>query len=226
LQESKGRTAWLAGATGLVGGFVLKQLIASDRYVRVVVLTRRMVHTEDPKVDQRVVNFDHLADMDLPAAEDAFCALGTTIKKAGSQEAFRHIDLDFPLALASKALARNAKQFLLVSSVGAHAQSRNFYLRTKGELEEAVSELPFKAVHIFRPSILVGPREERRVAERAGLVFMKLASPMLIGGLRRYRAIEAQDVAISMMSAAAMERSGKTEYEYDQMMALIRSDAV
>jgi uncharacterized protein YbjT (DUF2867 family) len=89
LRESKGRTAWLAGATGLVGGFVLKQLIASERYARVVVLTRRTVRAEDAKIDQRVVNFDQLAAMELPAVDDVFCALGTTIKKAGSQEAFQ-----------------------------------------------------------------------------------------------------------------------------------------
>jgi uncharacterized protein YbjT (DUF2867 family) len=222
LQERKGRTAWLAGATGLVGGFALKQLIGSERYARVVVLTRRTVHTEDPKIDQRVGNFDQLAAMDLPAADDVFCALGTTIKKAGSQEVFRHIDLDFPLALANTALARNVKQFLLVSSVGANGKSKNFYLRTKGELEDAVSAMPFKAIHIFRPSILVGPREERRAGERAGIVFMKLVSPMLAGGLRKYRAIEAQDVARSMVLAAELDGSGKKAYEYDQMMALIQ----
>ncbi len=228
MTESKGRTAWLAGATGLVGGFVLKQLIASERYARVVVVTRRTIQAEDPKIDQRVVNFGQLAamDLDLPAADDVFCALGTTIKKAGSQEAFRHIDLDFPLALANKALACNAKQFLLVSSVGANAKSKNFYLRTKGELEDAVSALPFKAIHIFRPSVLVGPREERRAAERAGIVFMKLVSPMLVGGLRKYHPIEAEDVARSMVSAAAREGSGKSVYEYNEMMALIRSGAV
>jgi uncharacterized protein YbjT (DUF2867 family) len=226
LQGSKGRTAWLAGATGLVGGFVLKQLIASERYARVVVLTRRTVHTEDPKIDQRVVNFDQVGTMDLPAADDVFCALGTTIKKAGSQERFRHIDQDFPLALANKALARNAKQFLLVSSVGASAKSRNFYLRTKGELEDAISVLPFNAIHIFRPSILIGPREEPRSGERAGIVIMKLISPMLVGGLRKYRAIEAEDVARAMISAAALDGSGRKTYEYDQMMALIKSGAV
>jgi uncharacterized protein YbjT (DUF2867 family) len=226
LQESKGRIAWLAGATGLVGGFVLKRLIDSGRYATLVVLTRRTVDAEDPKIDQRIVNFDQLAAMDLPAADDVFCALGTTIKKAGSQEAFRHVDLDFPLALAKKALARNAKQFLLVSSVGANAKSRNFYLRTKGELEDAVSALPFKAVNIFRPSMLVGPREERRPAERAGIVFMKLVSPMLVGSLRKFRSIQAEDVARAMVSAGAMEGSGKTVYEYDQMMVLIKSRAV
>ena len=226
MQERKSRIAWLAGATGLVGGLVLKQLIASERYARVVVLTRRTVRVEDPKIEQRVVNFDQLPAMDLPAADDVFCALGTTIKKAGSQEAFRHIDLDFPLALANKALARNAKQFLLVSSVGANAKSKNFYLRTKGELEDAVFALPFEATHIFRPSILVGPREERRAGERAGIVFMKLVSPMLVGGLRKYRPMEAEDVARSMVSAAAMEGSGKSVYEYREMMALIKSGAV
>ena len=225
MEESRGRTAWLAGATGLIGGFVLKQLIASERYAKVVVLTRGTVNVKDPKLDQFVVNFDQLTELDLPAADDVFCALGTTIKKAGSQEVFRHVDLDFPLALANKALARNAKQFLLVSSVGANAKSRNFYLRTKGELEDALSALPFRAIHIFQPSILVGPREERRAGERAGIVFVKLASPVLAGGLRKYRAIAAQDVARAMVSAAAMEGSGKRAYDYDEMMALIRSSA-
>ena len=205
---------------------MLEQLIASERYARVVVLTRRTVHNENPKVDQRVVNFDQLAAMELPATDDVFCALGTTIKKAGSQEAFRHIDLDFPLSLANKALARNAKQFLLVSSVGANAKSKNSYLRTKGELEDAVSAMPFQATHIFRPSVLVGPRKESRPAERAGIVFMNLVSPMLVGGLRKYRAIEAKDVSRSMVSAAAMEGPGTRVYEYDQMMALIKSGAV
>jgi uncharacterized protein YbjT (DUF2867 family) len=226
LQESNGRTAWLAGATGLVGGFALKQLVASERYARVVVLTRRTVHAEDPKIDQRVVNFDQLAAMDLPAADDVFCALGTTIKKAGSQEVFRHVDLDFPLVLAKKALVCNAKQFLLVSSVGANAKSKNFYLRTKGELEDAVSAMPFKAIHIFRPSVLVGPRKERRPGERAGIVFMKLVSPILAGGLRKYRSIEAEGVARTMVSAAELNGSGKKIYGYDHMIALIKSGAV
>jgi uncharacterized protein YbjT (DUF2867 family) len=226
LQESKGRTAWLAGATGLVGGFVLKQLIASERYAKVVVLTRRTLQVKDPKIDQRVANFDQLAAMELPVADDVFCALGTTIKTAGSQEAFRHVDLDFPLALAKKALARNAKQFLLVSSVGANAKSKNFYLRTKGELEDAVSAMPFKAIHIFRPSMLVGTRRESRPGERAGIVLMKLVSPILAGGLRKFRSIEAEDVARSMVSAAELNGSGKKIYEYDQLVSMIESGAV
>lgn len=223
MQESTGRTAWLAGATGLVGGFILQHLLASERYARVVVLTRRAVETKNPKLDQRVIVFDQIDAMELPSVDDVFCTLGTTIKKAGSQQAFRHVDVDYPLALAKKALACGAKQFLLVSSVGANSRSSNFYLRTKGELEDAVSVLPFKAIHIFRPSMLVGPRKERRPGEQAGIVLMKLLSPMLMDGLRKYRSIEADDVARAMVAAAAVGGSGKRIYEYDQMMTLVNT---
>jgi uncharacterized protein YbjT (DUF2867 family) len=223
MQESASRTAWLAGATGLVGGFLLEQLLASDRYRRVVVLTRRAVETDHSKLDQRVIVFDQLEAIELPSADDVFCALGTTIKKAGSQQAFRRVDVEYPLALAKKGVACGAKQFLLVSSVGANSRSSNFYLRTKGELEDAVSALPFDAIHIFRPSMLVGPRKERRPGERAGIVLMKLLSPILMGSLRKYRSIEADEVARAMVAAAVIDGSGKRIYEYDQMMRLVNT---
>lgn len=226
MQEGTGRTAWLAGATGLVGGFVLQHLLASNRYRQVVVLIRRAVDIEHPKLEQRVILFDQLQEMELPSTDDVFCALGTTIKKAGSQQAFRHVDLDFPLALATKALACEAQQFLLVSSVGANSRSSTFYLRTKGELEDAVSALPFDAIHIFRPSMLVGPRKEKRPGERAGIAVMKLLSPLLVSGFRKYRSIEADKVARAMVSAATIEGSGRRIYEYDQMIGLLKNSAV
>jgi len=119
-------------------------------------------------------------------------------------------------------VASGAKQFLLVSSVGANARSSNFYLRTKGELEDALSELPFQGAHIFRPSLLMGPRQESRLGERVGAVLMKVLAPVLIGGLSRYRAIKAEDVARAMVSAAAREVSGKKVYEYEQLKALLK----
>ena len=216
------RTAWLAGATGLVGGFVLRQLLGSEWYSQVVALTRRTMKVEHPKLEQRLVDFDQLQFLDLPPAGDVFCALGTTIKKAGSQEAFRRVDLEYPLALANKAAASGAQQFLLVSSVGANARSRNFYLRTKGELEDAVSALPFTGIHIFRPSLLVGPREERRPAERVAKVLMKVLSPFLIDGLSRYRAIKAEEVARAMVAAAVLGGSGRNVYEYEQLKTLLK----
>jgi uncharacterized protein YbjT (DUF2867 family) len=225
MHERKDRTAWLAGATGLVGGFVLRHLLASEQYARVVVLTRRVVEAEHPKLEQRVLVFDQLPTMELPSVDDVFCALGTTLKKAGSQQDFRHVDLDFPLDLAKKAVASQAKQFLLVSSVGANSRSSNFYLRTKGELEDAVSALPFNMIHIFRPSMLVGPRKERRPGERAGIALMKLLSPLLVAGLRKYHSIEADEVARAMVSAAIVGGSGKKIYEYDQMIGLLKAGA-
>lgn len=225
MRESTGRTAWLAGATGLVGGLLLQHLLASDRYRRVVVLTRRAAEIEHPKLEQRVLVFEQLQALELPCVDDVFCALGTTIKKAGSQQAFRRVDVEYPLELAKKALACEAKQFLLVSSVGANSKSSNFYLRTKGELEDAVSALPFQTIHIFRPSALVGPRKERRPGERVGIAATKLLSPLLVGSFRRYRAIQAEEVARAMVAASAIGGSGKRIYEYDQMMALVEARA-
>ncbi len=216
------RTAWLAGATGLVGGFVLRQLLASEWYSQVIALTRRTMNVDHPKLEQRLVDFDQLQSIDLPLAEDVFCALGTTIKKAGSQEAFRRVDLDYPRALANKAAASGAQQFLLVSSVGANARSRNFYLRTKGELEDAVSALPYKGFHVFRPSLLLGPREERRPAERLAEALMKGLSPVLIDGLRKYRPIKAEEVARAMVAAAVAGGPGRKVYEHEQLKALLK----
>jgi uncharacterized protein YbjT (DUF2867 family) len=216
------RTAWLAGATGLVGSFVLRQLLASEWYSQVVALTRRTMNVDHPKLEQRLVDFDQLQSIDLPPAEDVFCALGTTIKKAGSQEAFRRVDLDYPRVLANKAAASGAQQFLFVSSAGANTRSRNFYLRTKGELEDAISALPFKSIHVFRPSLLVGPRRETRVGERVGTVLMKLLAPFLVGGLRKYRSINAEEVAQAMAAAAVLGGPGKKVYEYEQLKALAK----
>ena len=216
------RTAWLTGATGLVGGFVLRQLLASEWYSQVIALTRRTMNVDHPKLEQRLVDFDQLQAIDLPPAEDVFCALGTTIKKAGSQEAFRRVDLDYPRALANKAAASGAQQFLLVSSVGANARSRNFYLRMKGELEDAVSALPYKGFHVFRPSLLLGPREERRPAERLAEVLMKGLSPVLIDGLRKYRPIKAEEVARAMVAAAVAGGPGRKVYEHEQLKALLK----
>src|SRR5262249_552133 len=137
------------------------------------------------KLVQKVVPFETLASLDLPPLDDVFCALGTTIRKAGSQPAFRRVDYDYPLALADHALKFGAKQFVLVSSVGADAKSRNFYLRTKAQLEDALRRLPFKALHIFRPSFLMGKREESRFGESAAIPVAKALQFLLVGRLRR-----------------------------------------
>lgn len=197
------------GATGLVGGHCLRLLLASAEYSRVCVVGRRTLEMRDAKLRQVAVEFDALPDDPaLFAVDDVFCCLGTTIAKAGSPKAFARVDLEYPRMIAGPAVKYGAKQFLLVSSVGADNESGNFYLRTKGEVEGAVSALPFHAVHIFRPSMLLGRRTEFRWKERLIEPLMRGLQFMFVGALRKYRPIEASDVARAMVAAARRGGSG------------------
>ena len=168
------RTALIVGGSGLVGRFCLQALLEDPAYGSVISLARRELPIPaNPKRVQKVLPFETLAALDLPPMDDVFCALGTTIRKAGSQQAFRCVDYDLPLAVADHALKFGARQFVLVSSIGADARSKNFYLRTKGELEDMLRRLPFKALHIFRPSFLIGKREESRLGESIAIPLAK-----------------------------------------------------
>ena len=167
-----------------------------------------------PKLQQATVDFDALPeDPTLFGIDDVFCSLGTTIAKAGSQGAFARVDCDYPNAIAKLAAKFGAKQFLLVSSVDADIQSRNFYLRTKGEVERAISVLPFQSVHIFRPSMLLGKRVEFRWKERLFEPLMKGLQRTFVGALRKYRPIDASDVASAMVNAACSGGHGVQIYE-------------
>jgi uncharacterized protein YbjT (DUF2867 family) len=212
------RTALLAGATGLVGGHVLRLLLADDVYQKVTVLARRGLPLTNPKLQQRLVDFDHLADLDAPKVDDVFCCLGTTMKKAGSQEAFRKVDLGYVQALARVTVRHGAKQFLLVSAIGASPGSRIFYNRVKGEAEEVVKGAGFTTTHIFQPSLLLGSRSESRPLERLGIVVAGALGFAFAGPLRRYRPIPAATVAAAMVRAAKRARPGVHVYTYDHML--------
>jgi uncharacterized protein YbjT (DUF2867 family) len=164
------------------------------------------------------VNFDRLSDSaSLLKADDVFCCLGTTIKKAGSQEAFRRVDFTFAYEAAQLAANNGAAQFLLVSALGANANSSVFYNRVKGETEDAIAALPFVSVSIFRPSLLLGERAEFRLGERIAEPVMKALSFLLIGSLRKYRAIEARTVAAAMIEVAKAQPKGVNVYESDRI---------
>jgi uncharacterized protein YbjT (DUF2867 family) len=216
------RTALIVGATGLVGSLCLKQLIADPAYDQVIAISRRPVPESHPKLSQKIVDFDKLGQLTSVAADDAFCALGTTIRKAGSQEAFRKIDLGYSKAFAELALAAGARQFALVSSAGANPRSSSFYLRTKGEIEDAVKALPFASAHIFQPSFLVGSRSEQRPGEGIGLALVKALEFAFIGGLRKYRPILASTVAAAMVAVAKRAEPGHQTYLFDDMQALAK----
>lgn len=194
------RTALIAGASGLVGSFLLERLLGSLRYARVTAWVRRDPGRSHPKLSIEVVDFERLHERRIEA-EDVFCCLGTTIRRAGSQAAFRRVDFDYPVALARLAARDGAKRFLVVSALGADPRSRVFYSRVKGEMEAAVQSSGVPKVYVFRPSLLAGPRAEFRLGERAGLAVASLLGPLL----GKYRPTRADDLAAAMLRAAELD---------------------
>jgi uncharacterized protein YbjT (DUF2867 family) len=212
------RTALLLGATGLVGGHCLDLLLEDETYGRVTVLVRRRMERAHPKLEQRVIDFDRLGDQaELFQSHDVFCCLGTTIRKAGSEEAFRRVDFDYTVESARLAAGEGAEQFLVVTAVGADPNSRIFYNRVKGEVEVAVERLPFRSVIILRPSLLLGERTELRLGERLAEPVARVFSPLLRGGLRKYRPIHARRVAAAMVRLAREGREGVRVVESDEI---------
>jgi len=203
------KTALLAGATGLVGSALLPLLLASGRYAKVIVVGRRPVAVQHPKLVQVVIGLDQLESERLRLiADDVFCCLGTTIGQAGSKEAFYKVDFLYVVQLAALTAANFAAQFLVVSALGADAESRFYYNRVKGEMETAVRQTPFRAIHILQPSLLLGERTSPRLGERLGAALLRLARPLLRGGWRKYRPVAAATVAQAMLRAAEDDGSG------------------
>jgi uncharacterized protein YbjT (DUF2867 family) len=214
------RIALLAGATGLVGSHVLELLLADAYWSRVVTVGRRTTSQRHHKLEQRVLDLGELETVsDLPHIDDVFCCLGTTIKQAGSQPAFRRVDHAFVMGLAHAGLRVGATQFLLVSAIGADPESRVFYSRVKGETESAIRKLPYQSIQIFRPSLLLGDRPEFRLGERIAMLGAPLLPALLFGRLRRYRPIQAAAVARAMVRIAHDAPRGPTVFEYDAMRA-------
>lgn len=215
------KIALVAGASGLVGGLLVKALIEAPDFARVYALTRRPLGKEHPKLANRIVVFERMAEQIKGLiANDAFCCIGSTIAEAGSQEAFREADVDAVLLFAQAARAAKCTRFVVVSSVGANSNSRKFYLRTKGEMEEAVSGLGFVSVDILQPSLLLGSRKEMRLLEILGSIFSPLVNPLLTGSREALRAIPAETVARGMVGASRRGARGVCRYSYGAICQL------
>lgn len=200
------KTALLVGATGLIGKQLLTLLLDSDRYDTVKALTRKPIHQIHQKLENFVVDFDQLQSAGVQLkADDIFCCLGTTMKQAGSKPAFKKVDYDYPLAVAKLTKGLGASQYLLVSALGADKNSSVYYNRVKGEVEEAITSVGFDALHIFRPSLLLGPRTEKRSGEGAATVMFKYLGFLIPA---KYKAIESFKVARAMLHYASMEQRG------------------
>lgn len=217
----------LLGATGLTGGKVLQGLLGREEVSQVVALVRHKLPTLHDKLAQHEVDFDRLEDhAELFDVDVIICCLGTTIKKAGSQDQFRKVDLGYPMKAGELGRSRGVRAFILMSAIGASSSSTIFYNRVKGELEDALRDLDYPYLSIYHPSLLLGDRKEQRTAEALGIKAMPLVNRLLIGPLDKYRGIEAQTVASAMVNEAcrlasepAAEQVVQTR-EYDEIVQL------
>jgi uncharacterized protein YbjT (DUF2867 family) len=218
------KTAIIAGASGLVGKFCLSYLLMDKNYSKIIVLSRKPFPIKDPKIENIVCDFDQLAQQSATLiADDVYCCLGTTISAAGSKENFRKVDYDYPLNLARITKQQGAKQYLLISAMGADANSSIFYNKVKGELQESLKSIGFRTLHVFQPSLLTGLRKEFRLGERVAQVFMKVFTPLLFGGMKKYRPIEGMVVAFAMHKKASEEVQGFFIHPSDEIQTVFNN---
>ena len=194
-------TVLLAGATGLIGSHCLELLLASPRVGKVIAPTRRTLANPSDKLRNVLVDFDRLDEyQELFQCDAVICCLGTTIRQAGSKEAFRKVDLEYCLDLAELGRSHTAKAYYLVSAMGADPNSLFFYSRVKGELERRLIQLEYDYLSLYRPSLLIGDREEHRRGESFGIKMAGVVNPFLMGSLAKYKAIDATKVARAIVN--------------------------
>lgn len=217
------KRAIVAGATGLIGSHVVKELLNSNMYSEIHILTRRpTLFANNPAIYEHVIDFAELEDAEflLRAEDDIFVTLGTTMKKAKSKETFMEVDYSYPLKLAELSKKQSAARFLIVSSMGADSDSRFFYSKVKGELEDSLIKLKLPSLHIFRPSLLLGERDEIRAGEKtAGLISQPL-SFLPVGPFEKYKPLPGSHVAAVMYAVSQRESRGLHIYESDQIRHL------
>jgi uncharacterized protein YbjT (DUF2867 family) len=214
------QTAVILGATGMVGGLLLQQLLQSNHFSAIRILVRKPFQFKHPKLEVKQVSFDDADSFNegLGKADSIFCCVGTTQKNVKNDKtAYRKVDYDIPVTAAQMAVKNGFKKYLLVSAIGANPNSANFYLQLKGSVEEDIRSLPFETIHIFRPSLLLGNRNEKRRGERIAQFLMPLLSWAMVGPLRQYRPISAERLAKAMMYAALSPATGLHIHQYEQM---------
>ena len=214
------QTAVIIGATGLIGSLLVETLLNDDAFEKVRVLVRRPYAKQHPKLEVCVVDFGNLEDYKnkLGKGDSIFSCIGTTQKKVNSdKEAYRKIDYDIAVNAAQFGKEAGFTQYLLVSSLGADEKASGFYLKLKGEIETKIASIAFVGFHIFRPSFLLGNRNETRIGESIMKVVFKGLSSLFFGSMTKYKAIEALIVATAMANAAKEAFVGKKIYYYDDM---------
>jgi uncharacterized protein YbjT (DUF2867 family) len=209
------RIALIAGSTGLIGSHLLRQLLDSPAYARVIAVTRKPLDLRHPKLSNPTSDFEHLGLLrEQLAVDDVFCCLGTTTAKAGGRAGLERVDYHMVVDLARAARAAGARQFLVVSAAGAALRSPAFYSRVKARMERSVMEAGYPTVHILRPSLLLGARAESRPAEHVAQLVSPMLAPFCVGPLEKYRPVQAEAVATAMLGLALTSGSGATIHHY------------
>jgi uncharacterized protein YbjT (DUF2867 family) len=213
------KTAIIAGASGLIGQSLTQQLLNSNQYSKVIALVRKPLGISHPKFSEVTVDFDRITDfVDFPKGEDIFCCLGTTMKNAGSKEAFFKVDYTYCYDLAKIGLQAGADRFFLISAMGANPKAGNFYSRVKGELEDQLSFLGYRTIYVFKPSLLRGDRKEFRFGEKLALIITRIIP--FIGPWKKYRPIHVDKVADAMVKVANQDDKGFYYYQSDIMQKI------
>lgn len=210
-------TATIIGATGLIGGYLLEELLKNDLYDTIRILVRRPVEFNHPKLEKKLVDFSDTESfrLALEGSDTVFCAIGTTQQKVkGDKAAYRKIDYDITVNAARFCKLTDCETFSFVSSVGANSKSRNFYLQLKGEIEEAVKATGLRSVSIMRPSVLLGDRKEFRLGEKISKGIMAAFSFLIPS---KYKAVHGRDVAKAMIKLAAKKMEGVQVYQYHEI---------
>lgn len=213
-------TALVFGASGLTGRFLIEHLIEDQAYGSIKVFVRKELPIQNHKIRQVTFDPERIENISQDMMGDhLFCCIGSTIKKAGSKEAFYRTDHDLVEKIAQIGSANKVKSFVVISSIGANSGSGNFYLRTKGQMEDSIKTFNFSSLSIVRPSMLMGIRNEKRLGEEIAKKIYKIMNPLLVGPFRKYKSIHASTVAKSMIKLAKQSRDIKV-VESDELQQL------
>ncbi len=217
------KTAIILGSSGLTGGFILEKLIQDNDYVNIILINRKKSGIENSKIEEIITDFKSEINLDSIANIDSiFSCLGTTRKKTPDLNQYREIEIEIPCKIATLALQKGLKTMHFISSVGADSKSSNFYLKIKGEAEEKLSSLNIPSLHIYRPSLLIGPRKENRLTEKIFMLLMPIFNPLMFGKAKKYKTMQIENLSKSMIAKDDIKTNLPVEiHEYESIMQTI-----
>ena len=217
------KKAIIFGSSGFVGSHLLNELLNSPDYEQVTAVVRKSLSISHPKLNTLIGDYSSLQALEPEiSADEIFITLGATRETSPEREKYYQVDHDYPVLAARIAKARGAKSVFLVTAVGANSRSRIFYLRTKGETERDIIALNFDHTHIFRPSMIMGNRQENRPLERVFIKIWSLLNPILVGKVNKYRGIAGEDIAKAMKNSTANQSEKLKIYHWKEMADLLQ----